>query len=61
VSEVFLKTSSVYEDKPEVKQAVFETTGMSKVLTTIDSIKHLIGDSHLLVLMSFRIFFFCGA
>ncbi|XP_077057163.1 ran GTPase-activating protein 1b [Siphateles boraxobius] len=26
VSEVFLKTSSVYEDEPEVKQAVFETT-----------------------------------
>uniref|UniRef100_A0A8C2F3S9 Ran GTPase-activating protein 1 n=1 Tax=Cyprinus carpio TaxID=7962 RepID=A0A8C2F3S9_CYPCA len=32
-SEVFLKISSVYKDEPEVKQAIFESTGMSNILT----------------------------
>lgn len=33
MSDVFLKISSVYEDEPEVKQAVFESTGMVKIVS----------------------------
>uniref|UniRef100_A0A672QA68 Ran GTPase-activating protein 1 n=1 Tax=Sinocyclocheilus grahami TaxID=75366 RepID=A0A672QA68_SINGR len=50
VSEVFLKISSVYKDEPEVKQAIFESTGMSNILTNKKIKRVTLLPGHLLAL-----------